>query len=128
MGTFATMAPSAVKVTSTGSLEGFDGTFLPDPSAVLETDCDVLVPAALERQIMTELLDRDRRYQDNSEAWAVLAMTLKELAVDGANPDSIIDELSGAMERLAGNEPVEETLVDDSRSEGPSDADTVTQA
>lgn len=35
-----------------GSLEGFPGaTFVPGPSAVLEQDCDVLVPAALERVI-----------------------------------------------------------------------------
>jgi glutamate dehydrogenase (NAD(P)+) len=38
----------------TGSIEGFDGTFIPDPSAVLETECDVLVPAALERQITVD--------------------------------------------------------------------------
>jgi glutamate dehydrogenase (NAD(P)+) len=44
---------------SGGSLEGFPGaTFLDDPRAVLELDCEILVPAALERQITSENVRR----------------------------------------------------------------------
>jgi glutamate dehydrogenase (NAD(P)+) len=37
----------------TGSLKGYPGaTYLEEPNALLEQDCDILVPAALERQIV----------------------------------------------------------------------------
>ena len=43
----------------TGSLLGFtDGRFHEDPSAVLEMECDILVPAALERQITVDNVER----------------------------------------------------------------------
>ena len=43
----------------TGALLGFtDGRFNESPSAVLEADCDVLVPAALERQITIDNVER----------------------------------------------------------------------
>ncbi len=51
----------------------------------------------LERQIVTELLENDARYSEESEAWAELAMSLKTLAVDGAAPETIIDEIAGAL-------------------------------
>ncbi len=51
----------------------------------------------LERQIVTELLENDSRYREESEAWAELAMSLKTLAVDGAAPETIIDEIAGAL-------------------------------
>ena len=45
----------------TQTLKGFPGaTDLPGPQAVLETDCDILVPAALENQITLENADRIR--------------------------------------------------------------------
>ena len=54
----------------------------------------------LERQIVTELLENDARYSEESEAWAELAMSLKTLAVDGAAPETIIDEIAGALEGI----------------------------
>ena len=43
----------------TGSIIGFPGTkHIGDPSAVLEVECDILVPAALENQITTDNADR----------------------------------------------------------------------
>jgi glutamate dehydrogenase (NAD(P)+) len=45
----------------TGSLKGFPGsTPLPAPSDVLETECDILIPAALENQIALHNVDRVR--------------------------------------------------------------------
>ncbi len=42
-----------------GTLLGFtDGRFNEDPSAVLESECDILVPAALERQITSANVER----------------------------------------------------------------------
>ncbi len=44
-----------------GSLQGFPGAReLPEPSAILEQDCDILVPAAIERQITAENAGRVR--------------------------------------------------------------------
>jgi exonuclease SbcD len=51
----------------------------------------------LERQIVTELLELDARYSEKSEEWAELAMSIKALAVDGAAPETIIDEIAGAL-------------------------------
>jgi len=43
----------------TGSLAGFPGaTTLPSPKDVLEVECDILIPAALENQITLENVDR----------------------------------------------------------------------
>ena len=53
--------------------------------------------AELERQIMVELLERDARYRDRSEVWAKLAMSLKDLAIDGADAKTIVDEVAGAL-------------------------------
>ncbi|MCD8481971.1 MAG: Glu/Leu/Phe/Val dehydrogenase [Verrucomicrobia bacterium] len=45
----------------TGTLEGFaDATFNPEGRAMLEYDCDILIPAALENQITAENADRIR--------------------------------------------------------------------
>ena len=58
----------------------------------------------LERQIVTELLELDARYSNESERWAELAMSLKTLAVDGAAPETIIDEIAGALKESAERE------------------------
>lgn len=55
--------PLAVKefFSDQGTLDGFPGgTFVPDAGALLEADCDLLVPAALENQITAENAPRIR--------------------------------------------------------------------
>ncbi len=43
--------------TNTGSVTGFEGTEPLDPKQILELDCDVLVPAALENQLTAQNVD-----------------------------------------------------------------------
>jgi hypothetical protein len=55
----------------------------------------------LERQIIGELLERDTRFRGQSAEWTNLALNLKELALTAADPDTILEELSAQMTRLA---------------------------
>jgi len=59
---------------------------------------DVLNRAELERQVLTDLLNRDARFQTNSEAWAELTLTLKQLALSGANGDAILSEVGERLQ------------------------------
>lgn len=49
--------------------------------------------AELERQVLIGLLDRDSRFQEKSEAWADLTLTLKQLALNGASGEAILAEI-----------------------------------
>lgn len=51
----------------------------------------------LEQQIVEELLMRDVRFRSRSAAWTDLALNLKQLALAGADPDTILAELSARM-------------------------------
>ena len=55
---------------------------------------------ALERQVVTDLLARDARYRDQSEEWAAVALALKNLAIDGASRETIVDELPSMINRV----------------------------
>jgi DNA repair protein SbcD/Mre11 len=55
----------------------------------------------LERQIIGELLERDTRFRGQSAEWTNLTLNLKELALTAADPDTILEELSAQMTRLA---------------------------
>ena len=55
---------------------------------------------ALERNVLSDLFSRDARYAPRSRQWARLALDLKTLALDGADPESILDELEGRMARI----------------------------
>jgi DNA repair exonuclease SbcCD nuclease subunit len=55
----------------------------------------------LERQVIMDLLDRDQRFQGQSAAWAKVAISLKQLALSGAAPQAILDEVADAVGRLA---------------------------
>lgn len=50
----------------------------------------------LEQQIIGDLLARDSRFASHREEWTRLALSLKELALTGASPEAILDELNGA--------------------------------
>jgi DNA repair protein SbcD/Mre11 len=54
----------------------------------------------LERQIIGELLDRDVRFRGQSGEWAELTLELNRLALAGADPDAIVEELSAQVVRL----------------------------
>lgn len=47
----------------------------------------------LEQQIIADLLGRDARFASQREGWTRLALSLKQLALTGASPEAILDEL-----------------------------------
>ncbi len=55
----------------------------------------------VERQVLRDLLARDQRYRDDAEKWTQVALSLKELALGGASPDAIVDELAHRMDDIA---------------------------
>jgi DNA repair protein SbcD/Mre11 len=55
----------------------------------------------LERQIVTELLERDARFREHGDAWAALTLTLKQLALTGSSPDSLLQELEQGTAMIA---------------------------
>lgn len=57
--------------------------------------------ADVERQVLRDLLARDRRYQEDAEEWTQTVLTLKKHALDGLSPDAIIDELAHRMDEIA---------------------------
>jgi len=54
----------------------------------------------LERQIIASLLERDNRFRDRSSAWTELTLAIKQLAVNGASADLILEELARGEERV----------------------------
>jgi DNA repair exonuclease SbcCD nuclease subunit len=61
---------------------------------------DGLDRGQLERQIVSDLLSRDVRFRAQSAEWTELALSLKGLALTGADPDTILEELATEMTRL----------------------------
>lgn len=47
----------------------------------------------LERRIIRELLARDARYREQSEAWTEGALDLKRMVLEGSAPEAVIDHL-----------------------------------
>lgn len=54
----------------------------------------------LELEIITQLLSQNAEFRDHSQEWAAAALELKKLALDGAAPNVIIDELAAVMDKL----------------------------
>jgi len=54
----------------------------------------------LERAIVRELLERDVRYRPAAEEWARVALDVKRLALEGSNPETVIDYLRRARTEL----------------------------
>ncbi|OUC07752.1 hypothetical protein RY27_13040, partial [Litorilinea aerophila] len=82
--------------------------------------------AELERQVLAGLLNRDARFQPQSEAWAGLAVSLKQLALDGVDPDVLLDELEHRvrlLDTMAAESPAAEPSPKDPSPEGQA-ADT----
>lgn len=59
---------------------------------------------ALERRIITDLLERDVRYRPQSRAWTELVLAIKQLATAGASADAVLEELASGEERIRRNE------------------------
>ncbi|MBI3958485.1 MAG: hypothetical protein HY328_06720, partial [Chloroflexi bacterium] len=54
----------------------------------------------LEQQIIADLLGRDARFAAQREGWTRLALSLKQMALTGATPEAILDELSNAPQTI----------------------------
>lgn len=61
---------------------------------------DGLSRPELERQVLNDLLRNDARYRDHSEQWASLALELKRLALEDADAESILTELTSQMQKI----------------------------
>jgi exonuclease SbcD len=55
---------------------------------------------SLERHVLADLFNRDARYAPRSRQWARLALDIKSLTLEGASPESILDELEDRMMRI----------------------------
>ena len=62
---------------------------------------EILSRPALERRVMADLFARDVRYRYKSELYARLALGVKQLALDGASPEAIVDDLDHQMRAVA---------------------------
>ncbi len=56
----------------------------------------------LERRVLEGLFARDTRYAADSDRWARVAIALKQMALAGMPPDTILDELDAHLRQPAG--------------------------
>src|SRR5690606_36715240 len=56
----------------------------------------------LERRVLEGLFARDTRYAADSDRWARIAIALKQMALAGTPPDTILDELDAHLRQPAG--------------------------
>ena len=59
-----------------------------------------LTRTELEQTVLAGLFGRDARYAGHASGWAQAALSLKQLALAGAPPDAILDELDGYLRSL----------------------------
>jgi DNA repair exonuclease SbcCD nuclease subunit len=67
---------------------------------------DALSRDELERQVLVDLLNRDVRFQAESERWAETALTLKQLALSGASGEAILAEMGERLQLTAATENI----------------------
>ncbi len=53
----------------------------------------------LERKVLTDLAEQRPLFQGQSQAWAELAIHLKQLAVTGVSPEAILEEFQGWLDQ-----------------------------
>ncbi|MEZ4866187.1 MAG: DNA repair exonuclease [Caldilineaceae bacterium] len=71
---------------------------------------ELLSRTELERQVITDLLERDVRYRAQSEAWASMTLSLKQLALSGSSPETVVTELANQLTEIEKVAPPQETL------------------
>ncbi|MHB0856999.1 MAG: metallophosphoesterase family protein [Anaerolineae bacterium] len=72
------------------------------------TSGETLTRADLERHVLVELLERDVRHREHSDAWAQMVQRVKQLALGSRSPQEIVAELRTFRE-LACGEPAGST-------------------
>lgn len=63
-------------------------------------DEDALARPQLEMQVLSNLYAADARFADNPSAWANATIHVKSLAIGGAPPVTIVEELQATIERI----------------------------
>ncbi len=81
----------------------------------------------MERNVLSDLFGRDARFAPRSRQWARLALDLKTLTLDGASPETILDELEGRMARIDHDDVPEEQSTS-SISETISESEIVSES
>lgn len=71
----------------------------------------------LERTILDDLFSRDARFAPRSRKWAQLALDIKAMTLDGADPETILDELESRMARIE-QEPEDQDPEDEEAVSG----------
>jgi DNA repair exonuclease SbcCD nuclease subunit len=57
--------------------------------------------AQLERQVLADFFHRDGRFTARSQSWAAAALSLKALALEGADAETLLTDLEERMARMA---------------------------
>jgi hypothetical protein len=83
-------------VETTQPLVGMVKDFTQSVAYAVEAD-ESLTRAQLERQVLSGLLSRDVRYAEQSDAWAGLAIELKQLALRNTPADEIAEQLAALI-------------------------------
>jgi hypothetical protein len=65
----------------------------------------MLSRSALEQRVLADLFSRDTRYAAHSGEWAQLAISLKQLVLNGASATAVLDELSVQVETIEHADP-----------------------
>ena len=92
-------AIEALLAATTQPLVGMVKDFTQAAAYAVETD-ESLTRAQLERQVLSGLLSRDVRYAEQSDAWATVALELKQLALHNTPAAQIADQLAAMMAQI----------------------------
>lgn len=65
----------------------------------------MLSRAALEQQVLADLFGRDARYAAQCAEWARLAISLKQLVLNGASASAVLEELGAQVEAIEHADP-----------------------
>ena len=65
---------------------------------------DASTRTELEQRVFSGLFGRDARYAEQSGQWTRIAASLKQMALSGAPPDAILEEIDGHLRILDGDE------------------------
>ena len=84
---------------TTQPLVGMVKDFTQAAAYAVETDA-ALTRAQLEQQVLSGLLSRDVRYAEQSDAWATVALELKQLALHNTPAAQIADQLAAMMAQI----------------------------
>jgi DNA repair protein SbcD/Mre11 len=66
----------------------------------LDEDSESMSRPLLERRVLADLFTHDERYRGQADQWARLAIGLKDLVLEGASPEAVVEELEQQMAQI----------------------------